>query len=149
MLNYVVLMGRLVADPEIRRTASGKSVSAFRIACDRGRKDANGNSQADFFDVSAWEKTGDFVSRYFGKGSLILVEGRLQSGQYTDRSGNRRTSISVVASQVHFTGEKSRPGSQAMDDGGFSGGEPAAPALNNGPENDDYALIEDDGDLPF
>ena len=73
MLNHIVLMGRLVADPEVRRTQTGKQVATFRIACDRGRKDASGQSQADFFDVTAWEKTGEFVGRYFGKGSLILI----------------------------------------------------------------------------
>lgn len=148
MLNYIVLMGRLVEEPEVRRTQSGKQVTSFRIACDRGRKDASGQSQADFFDVTAWEKTGEFVGRYFGKGSLILVEGRLQSSQYTDKNGNKRTAISVVASQVHFTGEKSRQASPALDDGGYSGGEPAAPAYSNPPAGD-YALIEDDDDLPF
>lgn len=148
MLNYIVLMGRLVAEPEVRRTQSGKHVTSFRIACDRGRKDASGHSQADFFDVTAWEKVGEFVGRYFGKGSLILVEGRLQSSQYTDKNGNKRTAISVVASQVHFTGEKSRQASPALDDGGYSGGEPAAPAYSNPPAGD-YALIEDDDDLPF
>ena len=148
MLNHIVLMGRLVADPEVRRTQTGKQVAAFRIACDRGRKDASGQSQADFFDITAWEKTGEFVGRYFGKGSLILIEGRLQSSQYTDKNGSKRTSISVVASQVHFTGEKARQASPALDDCGYSGGEPAAPAYSNPPAGD-YALIEDDGDLPF
>lgn len=148
MLNYIVLMGRLVAEPEVRRTQSGKQVTSFRIACDRGRKDASGQSQTDFFDVTAWEKTGEFVGRYFGKGSLILVEGRLQSSQYTDKNGSKRTAISVVASQVHFTGEKARQASPALDDGGYSGGESAAPAYSNPPDGD-YALIEDDGDMPF
>lgn len=148
MLNYIVLMGRLVAEPEVRRTQSGKQVTSFRIACDRGRKDTSGQGQADFFDVTAWEKTGEFVGRYFGKGSLILVEGRLQSSQYTDKNGSKRTAISVVASQVHFTGEKARQATHPVDEGGYSGGEPAAPAYSNPPAGD-YALIEDDDDLPF
>lgn len=148
MLNHIVLMGRMVADPEVRRTQTGKQVAAFRIACDRGRKDASGQSQADFFDVTAWEKTGEFVGRYFGKGSLILIEGRLQSSQYTDKNGSKRTAISVVASQVHFTGEKARQATPSVDEGGYSGGEPAAPA-QNAPPAGDYALIEDDDDLPF
>ena len=81
MLNVVAIMGRLVADPQLRQTAAGKNVSAFRIACDRGRKDANGQNQADFLDVVAWEKTADFICRYFSKGDLIAVSGRVQSQQ--------------------------------------------------------------------
>ena len=78
MLNVVVLMGRLVADPQLRQTTTGKNVASFRVACDRGRRDANGQNQADFFDVVAWDRSAEFVCRYFQKGSMIAIDGRLQ-----------------------------------------------------------------------
>ena len=91
MLNVVAIMGRLVADPQLRQTTSGKNVASFRIACDRnGRRDANGQSNADFFDVVAWERSAEFVCRYFQKGSLIAIDGRLQSRTYQDKQGNNQ-----------------------------------------------------------
>ena len=78
MLNVVAIMGRLVADPQLRQTTTGRNVASFRIACDRGRRDANGQSQADFVDVVAWERTAEFVCRYFTKGSLIAVDACLK-----------------------------------------------------------------------
>ena len=79
MLNVVAIMGRLAADPQLRQTTTGKNVASFRIACDRGRRDANGQSQADWLDVVAWDRTAEFVCKYFQKGSLIAIDGRLQS----------------------------------------------------------------------
>ena len=105
-LNVVAIMGRLAADPQMRQTQAGKSVCSFRIACDRGRKDANGQNLTDWLDVVAWDKTADFVSRYFIKGSMIAVTGRLQSRNYQDKNGNNRTAIEIVANQVSFCGEK-------------------------------------------
>lgn len=78
MLNVVAIMGRLAADPQLRQTTTGKNVASFRIACDRGRRDANGQSQADWLDVVAWDRTAEFVCKYFQKGSLIAIDGRLQ-----------------------------------------------------------------------
>ena len=108
MLNVVVLMGRLVADPQLRQTTTGKNVASFRVACDRGRRDANGQNQADFFDVVAWDRSAEFVCRYFQKGSMIAIDGRLQSRNYQDKSGNNRTAIEIVASNINFVTPKSR-----------------------------------------
>lgn len=93
MLNVVAIMGRLARDPEMRQTTTGKNVASFRIACDRGRRDANGQSVADWIDVVAWDRQAEFVCRYFQKGSLIVVDGRLQSRQYQDKTGANRTAV--------------------------------------------------------
>lgn len=154
MLNVVVIMGRLARDPELRQTTTGKSVASFRIACDRGRKDANGQSQADWLDVVAWDRTAEFICKYFQKGSLIVIDGRLQTRQYQDKNGQNRTAVEIVAQNVSFCGSKEstslapqnaaqRPAAplqrtQGMPDVSYSFG-----------QSDDYALIEDEGDLPF
>ena len=140
-LNVVAIMGRLAADPQMRQTQAGKSVCSFRIACDRGRKDANGQNQTDWLDVVAWDKTADFVSRYFPKGSMIAVTGRLQSRNYQDKNGNNRTAIEIVANQVSFCGEKKQE-------------KPFQPANENALNfaqggNDDFAPVDDADDLPF
>lgn len=140
MLNVVALMGRLVADPQLRQTTTGKNVASFRIAVDRGRKDANGQNQADFFDIVAWDKSAEFVCRYFQKGSMIAVEGRLQSRNYQDKNGSNRTAIEVVASNVSFAGNKEPAQSQNVANSAVS----APVAASN-----EYTPIEDDGDLPF
>ena len=146
MLNVVAIVGRLVADPQIRQTASGKNVSSFRIACDRGRKDQNGQRQADFLNVVAWDRTAEFVCRYFQKGSLIAIGGRLQSRSYQDKSGNNRQTIEIVCKEVFFAGSKGDAPAREPD-----AERPAAapqPAYSSG-SNDDFSLIEDEGDLPF
>lgn len=159
MLNVVAIMGRLARDPELRQTTTGKNVASFRIACDRGRRDANGQNQADWFDVVAWDRTAEFVCKYFQKGSLIVVDGRLQSRFYQDKTGNNRTAIEIVANNVNFAGPKSSNAAPGM--GAPSYGAPMAdpaerPAMQQAPapsysagSNDDFALIEDEGDLPF
>ena len=159
MLNVVAIMGRLARDPELRQTTTGKNVASFRIACDRGRRDANGQSQADWIPVTAWDRTAEFVCKYFQKGSLIIVDGRLQSRSYQDKAGNNRTAIEIVANNVNFAGPKSANAAPGM--GGASYGAPMAdpaarPAVQQAPapsysagSNDDFALIEDEGDLPF
>lgn len=136
MLNVVAIQGRLGRDPELKQTQSGKNVCTFRIACDRGRKDANGNSVADWIDVTAWEKTAELVCKYFPKGSMIIVEGRLQTRQYQDKNGNSRTATEVLASSVNFCG--GRNDSQSNQS--------AARPQTSEP---DYEPISDDGDLPF
>lgn len=159
MLNVVAIMGRLAADPQLRQTTTGKNVASFRIACDRGRRDANGQSQADWLDVVAWDRTAEFVCKYFQKGSLIAIDGRLQSRSYQDKNGNNRTAIEIVANNVNFAGPKSSNAAPSM--GGANYGAPmaepaarpavqqaAAPSYSAG-SNDDFALIEDEGDLPF
>ena len=141
MLNVVAIMGRLAADPQMCQTQSGKSVASFRVAVDRGRKDANGQNQTDWLDVVAWDKTADFVSRYFSKGSMIAVTGRLQSRNYQDKNGNNRTAIEIVANQVSFCGEKKQEKS-------FQPANENALNFAQG-GNDDFAPIEDADDLPF
>lgn len=122
MLNIVALQGRLARDPELRQTQAGKAVTNFTIACDRGK------DQTDWFDVVAWEKSAEFICKYFQKGSMILVEGRLQSRKYQDKNGNNRTAVEVVAGSVNFAGSR----------------ENAAQAPDT-----DFTPIADDEDLPF
>ncbi len=138
MLNIIAIMGRLVRDPEMRQTTTGKIVASFRVAVDRGSKDANGQNQADFFDVVAWNKTAEFVCKYFQKGSLIAIDGRLQSRSYQDKSGQNRTAIEIIANNVHFAGSKNQNATREPDVA-------PPPAANL----DSYAPIDDTGDLPF
>ena len=159
MLNVVAIMGRLVADPQLRQTTTGKNVASFRIACDRGRRDANGQNQADFFDVVAWERLAEFVCRYFQKGSLIAVDGRLQSRQYQDKNGNNRTGVEIVANNINFGGPKNSNSNAGGSS--YSASQPrqnaqparpssieAVPSYSAG-DNDDFAVIDDSDDLPF
>lgn len=150
MLNVVAIMGRLVADPELRTTGNGTNVCSFRIACDRNFVQNGQERQADFIDVVAWRQSAEFICKYFQKGSLIAVEGSLQSRQYQDKNGNKRTAVEVVARQINFAGGK-KPGGQPVDDGGEAPPkdyrEPA-PAYSQG-SADDFAVISDDDDLPF
>lgn len=141
MLNVVALMGRLVADPQLRQTTTGKNVASFRVAVDRGRKDVNGQNQADFFDIVAWDKSAEFVCRYFQKGSLIALEGRLQSRNYQDKSGNNRNAVEVVVNNVSFAGNKEKP-AQSQNVANRAVSAPVA-------ASDEYTPIYDDGDLPF
>ena len=149
MLNHIVLMGRLVRDPELRRTQSGIAVTSFRIAVDRDyqSKDGGGDKQADFIDIVAWRSTAEFVSRYFAKGRMVVVSGRLQMRDWTDKDGNKRTSAEVVADNVYF-GDSKRDGA-APAPGGSSYDRPSygnydAPAISA-----DFSEAEDDGELPF
>ena len=112
MLNKVFIMGRLGADPELRRTQSGIPVASFRLAVDRDFKDKQtGERATDWIDVTAWRQTGEFVSRYFTKGRTAVVEGRLQVQEWTDKDGNRRRSVGVVP----ITYTSATPGGRAMD----------------------------------
>lgn len=163
MLNHIVIMGRLARDPELRHTQSGTPVATFRLAVDRDFKDKNtGERQTDWIDVVAWRGTGEFVSRYFAKGRMAVVEGRLQMREWTDKEGNKRTTAEVVADSVYFGDSKrdgddrgsygnSSYGGQSGSYGGRSAA-PAAPAADYGiPSGDDQfaELADDDGDLPF
>ena len=146
MLNRVVLMGRLARDPELRRTQSGVSVTSFRLACDRDFKSQSGEKETDWIDVVAWRNTAEFVSKYFAKGRMAIVEGRLQTRDWTDKDGNKRTAVEVVADNVYF-GDSKRDGAPMGDSyaAPISGGY-AAPMGGN----DHFAEIdEEDGDLPF
>ena len=139
MLNVIAIMGRLSRDPELRQTTTGKNVASFTIACSRGRKDANGKDLVDWIPVVAWEHTAEFVCKYFEKGSLIAIDGRLQSRTYKDRDGNNRTAIEIVANNANFAGSKSTGGGSNSVPAGNSYNEPTA----------QYDEIEDEGDLPF
>lgn len=103
MLNRIIVMGRLTADPQLRQTESGKSVANFTIACDRDHN----REETDFIDVVAWQGTAEFVSRYFTKGQMAVVSGRLQMRKYEDRDGNKRTAAEIIADSVYF-GEAKR-----------------------------------------
>lgn len=154
MLNKIFLQGRLTADPELRHTPSGVAVASFRLAVDRDFKDREtGEKKADFISVVAWRQTGEFVSRYFNKGRMAIVEGRLQMRDYTDRDGNRRTASEVVADNVYF-GDSRKDGEGGGFSGGSFGGSPYSPAPGGGyptaPDVDQFAeLSDDDGELPF
>ena len=144
MLNCIVLMGRLVADPELRTTTTGKSVCSFRIAVDRGYVKAGEERKADFIPIVAWEGTANFVSRYFSKGSMIAVQGQLQSRQYEDNSGAKRTAYEVIAREVSFCGSKAETGTNTA----FAAPAQAAPAYQTAVPGD-FEEITDDEDLPF
>ena len=144
MLNCIVLMGRLVADPELRTTTTGKSVCSFTVAVDRGYVKAGEERKADFIPVVAWEGTANFVSRYFSKGSMIAVQGQLQSRQYEDNSGAKRTAYEVLAREVSFCGSKAETGTNTA----FAAPAQAAPAYQTAVPGD-FEEITDDEDLPF
>ena len=138
MLNKWVGMGRLVHSPELRNTQSGKSVASFSIACERDYKDQSGERGPDYIDVVVWGNTAIFVSKYLAKGRMVVVEGRWQMRDYTDRNGNKRRAWEVLASSVYFAD------SPKKSDGGDAPAGPAAPAPGGFAEIDD-----DDGELPF
>ena len=149
MLNKIVLMGRLTRDPELRRTGSGIAVASFSLAVDRdfGSSANNGEKETDFIDIVAWRNTAEFVSKYFTKGRMAVVSGRLQIRNWTDKEGNKRRSAEVVADNVYF-GDSKRDG----ETGGASFSRPAAPADYGMPPvgGDQFAeLADDDGELPF
>ena len=115
MLNSVIIMGRLTFDPELRTTPSGISVVRFQVAVDRRFQKQGEERKADFIDVTAWRQTAEFVSKYFHKGSMIAVEGSIQTDNFTDKDGNKRKSMQVIADNVSFCGSKSESGQ-----GGYS-----------------------------
>ena len=150
MLNHITIMGRLTRDPELRRTGSGIAVASFTVAVDRdyGGKDG-GERETDFIDCVAWRQTGEFVSKYFTKGRMIVVDGKLQIRNWTDKDGNKRRSAEVVADNVYFGDSKREGGAQgtgayAAPEGSYGGySAPATPAS-------DFAMLDDDdAQLPF
>ena len=161
MLNHITLMGRLVRDPELRRTGSGVAVASFRIAVDRdfAPKDG-GERKADFIDCVAWRQTGEFISKYFTKGRMIVVDGRLEMRDWTDKDGNKRTSAEVVVDNAYF-GDSKRDGDNAFGgnsygNNNYGGNAYAAPAPSFGgysapaaPASDFAMLDDDDAQLPF
>lgn len=150
MLNHIVIMGRLTRDPELRRTQSGTPVASFTLAVDRDFKDKQtGERTTDFIDVVAWRTTAEFVSRYFTKGRMAVVEGRLQLRDWTDKDGNKRRSAEVIAENIYFGDSKREDSSQGSY--AHSGYTPASDGYPVQPDpNSEFAeLTTDDGDLPF
>ena len=152
MLNHIVLMGRLTRDPELRRTGSGIAVASFTLAVDRDFAAQGAEKETDFVDIVAWRNTAEFVSRYFTKGRMAVVSGRLQIRNWTDKEGNKRRSAEVVADNVYF-GEAKRDGTAA---GGFdqTPSYPQAPAYQapaaSAPSASGFSMLEDDdSELPF
>ena len=152
MLNHITLMGRLVRDPELRRTGSGIAVASFRIAVDRDYSPKDGGERkADFIDCVAWRQTGEFISKYFTKGRMIVVDGRLEMRDWTDKEGNKRRSAEVIVANAYF-GDSKRDGEGSS----YSGSSFSAPAGGFGgysaPSSSasDFAMLDDDdAQLPF
>lgn len=134
MLNKIVIQGRLTKDPELRRTQSGTAVASATVAVDRDFKNQDGSRDTDFIPIVAWKGTGEMLAKYFSKGRMIVVEGRLQLRDWTDNDGNKRRTAEIVAGSVYF-GDSKRDGG---DNPGY------APALSG-----DFTEVEDDGDVPF
>ena len=150
MLNHITIMGRLVRDPELRRTGSGVAVTSFTLAVDRDfGKNENGEKETDFIDCVAWRQTGEFVSKYFAKGRMAVVSGRLQIRPWTDKDGNKRRTAEVIADNVYFGDSRREEGGNSYSapaNNGFGGY--AAPAASN-PASDFAMLDDDDAQLPF
>ena len=138
MINMVALMGRLTFEPELKTTPAGVSVIRFQVACDRNFQRAGQERQADFIDCVAWRQTAEFISRYFHKGSMIAIEGTLQTSNYTDKNGHQRKQVEVLANNVSFCGSKTEQGNSITQQ--------RNPNLNV--SNDDFEEIIDD-DMPF
>lgn len=157
MINCIILMGRLTHDPELKTTSAGTSVTSFSVAVERDfAKD--GERQADFIDVVAWGKTAEFVCRYFAKGRMIAVQGRLQTRTYTDKEGNKRKAVEVTAEKVSFTGEPKKAESAAEEpgiEGYVPAGKQRSPVADSvddfqgSTSDDDFRELPSDDDLPF
>ena len=137
-------MGRLTYDPELRTTPNGISVVRFQVACDRNFSRSGEDKKTDFIDVTAWRQTAEFVSRYFRKGSMIAVEGSIQTDNFTDKDGNKRKSVQVVANNVSFCGSKAESGTTSNPV--FS---QPAPSYASADNSDFEEISDDDDDLPF
>ena len=149
MINMVALMGRMTYEPELISTPNGVSVLRFQVACDRNYQKDSQNRQADFIDCVAWRQTAEFISRYFHKGSMIAVEGTIQTSNYTDKDGNKRKQIEVLANNVSFCGGKSENGSQGTQ--GAQNEQYTQGGMDINTDTSDFEEIVDDtdDDLPF
>lgn len=143
MLNHIVLMGRLTKDPELRRTGNGVAVASFSIAVDRDFSAQDGQKETDFIDIVAWRSTAEFVEKYFSKGRMAVVSGRLQIRSWTDKDGNKRRSAEVVADNVYF-GDSKKDG-DATPASNSPGNYTQPPA----PQQAFAELNDTDDDLPF
>ena len=147
MLNHIVIMGRLTRDPELRRTQSGVAVASFTVAVDLDfGKNENGEKETDFIDCVAWRQTGEFVSKYFTKGRMAVVSGRLQIRPWTDKEGNKRRTAEVIADNVYFGDSNKREDGAAGAAPAFGGY--SAPAASS-PASDFTMLDDGDATLPF
>ena len=160
MLNHITIMGRLTKDVELRRTGSGIAVAYFTLAVDRDRKNEAGEKETDFIDCNAWRSTGEFVSKYFQKGSMAIVSGRLQIRTWTDKEGNKRRNAEVVADSVYFGDSKrSEQGNStyqsANSSQSYAGGFPETMAMidqytaQKAEQTEFIMLDDDDANLPF
>lgn len=151
MLNVIAVMGRLVADPELRKTNSGISTTTFTIACDRSYVKPGTERQTDFLDIVAWRGTAEFAAKYFRKGQLVAVNGSLQTRTYEDKEGKKRKVFEIVADNLHFAESKGSGGGGAQQ--GYS--QPPArmaeaePVSYSAGEPEDFSVIDDSEDLPF
>ena len=141
MLNHIVILGRLTRDPELRRTSTGTAVTSFTLAVDRDFSGQGGEKDTDFIDCVAWRQTGEFVSKYFTKGRLAIVSGRLQIRSWKDKDGNSRKSAEIVADNVYF-GDSKRDGDSIVSNNSY--GVPV-----HAPTSDFAMLDDDDAQLPF
>ena len=140
MLNHITLMGRLTRDPELRRTQSGTAVTSFTLAVDRDFKSPGGEKETAFLDIVAWRSTAEFVSKYFSKGRMAVVEGRLQIRDWTDKDGGKRKSAEILANSVYFGDSKQDNQKSASNTSAKNGVDVSA---------SDFAELEDDVTLPF
>lgn len=152
MYNRVILMGRLTRDPELRTTPSGIAMCRFSVAVDRQYAKQGEEQQADFFDITVWRNTAEFVCKYFTKGKMIHIEGRLQNNNYTDQNGVKHYSNLVIGESVSFCGDKS--GAQRNPD--YKPSQAAVPQASPAPQNQielgdlgEFEEILSDGDVPF
>ena len=151
MLNHITIMGRLTRDPELRRTGSGVAVASFSVAVDRDYSGRDGGEKkTDFIDCVAWRQTGEFVSKYFTKGRMAVVTGRLQIRGWTDKDGNKRRTAEVIADSVYF-GDSKKESDSGSSYGGNSYNAPGhnAPGYAGPPQNDFAEIEDDDAQLPF
>ena len=149
MLNHITIMGRLTRDPELRRTGSGVAVASFTVAVDRDfGKNENGEKETDFIDCVAWRNTGEFVGKYFTKGRMAVVSGKLQIRGWTDKDGNKRRTAEVLAENVYFADSKNESGEGQTNAGGFT--PPAYPTPGYASPAGEFAPLDDeDAQLPF
>lgn len=161
MLNHITIMGRLTRDPELRRTGSGVAVASFSVAVDRDYRPDGGERETDFIDCVAWRHTAEFVSKYFAKGSVAVVSGRLQIRNWTDKEGNKRRTAEVLAENVYFGDSKRRNDAAGSGDGNLGGAGDGAysssdyapytvPSATGNNAGSDFAMLDDDdAQLPF
>lgn len=148
MLNCAVIMGRLTADPELRTTPNGVSVTSFSVAVDRSYQKAGEERQTDFINVVAWRQTAEFVSRYFHKGSMIAVQGSIQTRNYEDKTGARRTAVEIVADNVSFCGSKAETGTGNYAVPAAAPVAAPAPSFSTAGAND-FSSADMEDELPF